>query len=160
MADGFPKVIIVLLKDLLALYDCATFPRPFCLSLLSICQGTKSVLIRNQLGVDEGAEVPLQVDLGDWLCTQQHWAEDPDARGPPGWDPKPFLQIGLGNEVELLQVGLVEVVDSKVVSQGRHGIPDVDGHLELPSDFGLVNIRQFGAKLVLEKVQVILGSVV
>ena len=104
--------------------------------------------------------MPLQVDLRDWLCTQQHWAEDPGARGPSGWDSKPFLQIRLGNEVELLQVGLVEVVDSQVISQGRQGIPDVDGHLKLPSDFGLVNIRQFGAKLVLEKVQVILGSVV
>ena len=64
---------------------------------------------------------------------------------PPGWDSKPFLDIGLGNEVELLHVNLVEVVDSQVASQGRQGISDVDGHLELPSDFGLVNICQFAA---------------
>ena len=50
-----------LLKDLLALHDCATFPS---LSLLSICQGGQSVLIPNQLRDDEGAEVFTSVPIG------------------------------------------------------------------------------------------------
>ena len=80
----------------------------------AVLDGLLRVRVAEDAGLDVGAKVALQIELGRLLEANDAGVEEGDVGGAPAGEVQPLLDVAAGRGVQLGEVGLVDVVDGEV----------------------------------------------